>query len=212
ERMDWKILFIFFFFSFTFLLSQEDSKTENYLERLELDSIRTEGEIVWDTVKLDNANIISLRLNTDMEKKYYLWLRKRVRDVWPFVKVAVEEYNSIQDTAKLIHKKRDRRKYIKQRQNVLANEFESQLKDLSTSRGQILIKLIYRETGRTSYDIIKELRGGFNAFLWNTAGDFNNLDLKSVFDPHKTREDLFIEVILQKDFSSGRLERIRDFE
>jgi hypothetical protein len=210
--MDWKILFIFFFFSFTFLLSQEDSKTENYLERLELDSIRTEGEIVWDTVKLDNANIISLRLNTDMEKKYYLWLRKRVRDVWPFVKVAVEEYNSIQDTAKLIHKKRDRRKYIKQRQNVLANEFESQLKDLSTSRGQILIKLIYRETGRTSYDIIKELRGGFNAFLWNTAGDFNNLDLKSVFDPHKTREDLFIEVILQKDFSSGRLERIRDFE
>lgn len=210
--MDWKIFFIFFFFSFTFLLSQEDSKTENYLERLELDSIRTEGEIVWDTVKLDNANIISLRLNTDMEKKYYLWLRKRVRDVWPFVKVAVEEYNSIQDTAKLIHKKRDRRKYIKQRQNVLANEFESQLKDLSTSRGQILIKLIYRETGRTSYDIIKELRGGFNAFLWNTAGDFNNLDLKSVFDPHKTREDLFIEVILQKDFSSGRLERIRDFE
>lgn len=210
--MDWKILFIFFFFSFTFLLSQEDSKTENYLERLELDSIRTGGEIVWDTVKLDNANIISLRLNTDMEKKYYLWLRKRVRDVWPFVKVAVEEYNSIQDTAKLIHKKRDRRKYIKQRQNVLANEFESQLKDLSTSRGQILIKLIYRETGRTSYDIIKELRGGFNAFLWNTAGDFNNLDLKSVFDPHKTREDLFIEVILQKDFSSGRLERIRDFE
>lgn len=210
--MDWKIFFIFFFFSFTFLLSQEDSKTENYLERLELDSIRTEGEIVWDTVKLDNANIISLRLNTDMEKKYYLWLRKRVRDVWPFVKVAVEEYNSIQDTAKLIHKKRDRRKYIKQRQNVLANEFESQLKDLSTSRGQILIKLIYRETGRTSYDIIKELRGGFNAFLWNTAGDFNNLDLKSVFDPHKTREDLFIEVILQKEFSSGRLERIRDFE
>ncbi|MDD3771642.1 MAG: DUF4294 domain-containing protein [Weeksellaceae bacterium] len=210
--MDWKIFFIFFFFSFTFLLSQEDSKTENYLERLELDSIRTGGEIVWDTVKLDNANIIFLRLNTDMEKKYYLWLRKRVRDVWPFVKVAVEEYNSIQDTAKLIHKKRDRRKYIKQRQNVLANEFESQLKDLSTSRGQILIKLIYRETGRTSYDIIKELRGGFNAFLWNTAGDFNNLDLKSVFDPHKTREDLFIEVILQKDFSSGRLERIRDFE
>lgn len=210
--MDWKILFIFFFFSFTFLLSQEDSKTENYLERLELDSIRTGGEIVWDTVKLDNANIIFLRLNTDMEKKYYLWLRKRVRDVWPFVKVAVEEYNSIQDTAKLIHKKRDRRKYIKQRQNVLANEFESQLKDLSTSRGQILIKLIYRETGRTSYDIIKELRGGFNAFLWNTAGDFNNLDLKSVFDPHKTREDLFIEVILQKEFSSGRLERIRDFE
>ncbi|MDX9704323.1 MAG: hypothetical protein RBT46_01270, partial [Weeksellaceae bacterium] len=94
--MDWKILFIFFFFSFTFLLSQEDSKTENYLERLELDSIRTGGEIVWDTVKLDNANIIFLRLNTDMEKKYYLWLRKRVRDVWPFVKVAVEEYNSIQ--------------------------------------------------------------------------------------------------------------------
>lgn len=86
------------------------------------------------------------------------------------------------------------------------------MKDLSLSRGQILVKLIYRETGSTAYQIIKELRGGMNAFLWNTAGGAYNLDLKTQFDPHKVREDLYIEVILEKDFRSGRLERIREFE
>lgn len=181
-------------------------------ERMEMDSINADDLAAFDTIQLENVELLHLNLKTDLEKKYYLWLRKRVRDVWPYVKIAVEEYNSLQDTTQYFKNKRQKRRYIKERQKVLADEFESKLKELSRTRGQILIKLIHRETDKTSYEIIKELRGGINAFLWNSAGGAFDLDLRTEFNPHKTREDLYIEVILEKDFRSGRLEPIQEKE
>jgi len=210
--MNWKLIIIFFLL-FNQLSAQEEDKAKELQKELsEMDSISPEDLAIFDTIQLENADMIHLNLNTDMEKKYYLWLRKRVRDVWPYVKVAVEEYNSIEDTAQYFDSKREKRKYVKRRQQVLADQFEDKLKNLSLSRGQILVKLIHRETGRTSYEIIKELRGGMNAFLWNSAGGAFDLDLKTQFDPHKIREDLYIQVILEKDFRSGRLEPINEIE
>lgn len=209
--MNWKSIFILLLIStFPLVWAQDNSLLDKLIkqEKDEMDSIQVFSDEVFDTIHLDNAQLLHLNLKTDMEKKYYVWLRKRVRDVWPYVKVAVEEYNAIQDTSQYFTNKKERKKYIKKRQAQLADQFEKQLKDLSLSRGQILIKLIHRETGMTSYEIIKEMRGGVNAFLWNSAGGAYNLDLKSEFNPHKVREDLFIEVILRKDFQSGRLQPI----
>lgn len=209
--MHWK-LFLILLTAFTFVVGQETEKEKELKQELsEMDNIETDDLVIFDTIELHNADVLHLQLKTDMEKKYYLWLRKRVRDVWPYVKVAVEEYNSIQDTAQYLSKNQ-RKSYIKERQKILADQFENKLKDLSLSRGQILIKLIHRETDFTAFEIIKQLRGGMNAFLWNSAGGAFNLDLKTKFDPHKTREDLYIEVILKKDFASGRLERIKEFD
>lgn len=211
--MTWKVSLLIFFLLSNFIFGQEtNNSTEIKREFAELDSITVDDLYVHDTVLLEDAKILHVNLKTEMEKKYYIWLRKRVRDVWPYVKIAVDEYNSIQDTAQYFSNKRQKKKYIKQRQNELANQFEKQLRDLSLSRGQILIKLIHRETGKTVYEIIRELRGGINAFIWNAAGGAYELDLKTEFDTHKVREDSYIEVILRKDFQSGRLERIREFE
>ena len=208
-----KLLIIIFLFGGIVLFGQDDKNIEEAQKELsEMNSLSPEDLAVFDTIELDNAELMHLHLETELEKKYYLWLRKRVRDVWPYVKVAVEEYNSIEDTAQYFKNNREKRRYIKARQEILANQFEDKLKDLSLSRGQILIKLIHRETDKTSFEIIKELRGGMNAFLWNSAGGAFDLDLKTQFDPHKTREDLYIEVILEKDFRSGRLERIRELD
>lgn len=211
--MTWKVSLLIFFLLSNFIFGQEtNNSAEIKREFAELDSITVDDLYVHDTVLLEDAKILHVNLKTEMEKKYYIWLRKRVRDVWPYVKIAVDEYNSIQDTAQYFTNKRQKKKYIKQRQNELANQFEKQLRDLSLSRGQILIKLIHRETGKTVYEIIRELRGGINAFIWNAAGGAYELDLKTEFDTHKVREDSYIEVILRKDFQSGRLERIREFE
>jgi len=211
--MTWKVSLLIFFLLSNFIFGQEtNNSAEIKREFAELDSIAVDDLYVHDTVLLEDAKILHVNLKTEMEKKYYIWLRKRVRDVWPYVKIAVDEYNSIQDTAQYFTNKRQKKKYIKQRQNELANQFEKQLRDLSLSRGQILIKLIHRETGKTAYEIIRELRGGINAFIWNAAGGAYELDLKTEFDTHKVREDSYIEVILRKDFQSGRLERIREFE
>lgn len=209
--MDWRILLIILSlspFGHAQIVHPKDLLTE--AERAEMDSIPDSELEIFDTIMLNDAQVLHLNLKTDMEKKYYVWLRRRVRDVWPFVKVAVEEYNSICDTSRYFSSKRERKRYIRHRQQVLADRFEDRLKNLSLSRGQILIKLINRETDRTAYDIIREMRGGVNAFLWNSTGGAFNLDLRKEFDPHRTREDLYIEVILQKDFRTGRLQPIRD--
>lgn len=211
--MDWKFL-LFALFAIPHCSAQivTQNNQEIEAELAEMDTISDDELEIFDTIQLGDAKVLHLNLKTDMEKKYYVWLRRRVRDVWPFVKVAVEEYNSIQDTSKYFSNNRERKRYIKQRQQILADQFEDRLKNLTLSRGQILIKLINRETDKTAYEIIKELRGGVNAFLWNSTGGAFNLDLKTEYDPHRTREDLYIEVILIKDFQSGRLEPIRDFD
>lgn len=207
---------ILFFLTFTipfhlfpcFAQINNGNDQEIHHELNEMDSIYGYQIDIMDTVQLASADIYHLNLKTDLEKKYYIWLRKRVRDVWPYVKIGVEEYNAIEDTAQYFKNNREKRKYVKKRKKILADQFESKLKDLTNSRGQILIKLIHRETDKTAYEIIKELRGGVNAFLWNSAGGAYNLDLKTKFSPYTTREDLYIEVILRRDFSSGRLEPI----
>lgn len=211
--MNFKLLLILISFP-CFIFSQVETQKEQELQKelAEMDSITPDDLAAFDTIQLNNADLFHLNLKSDLEKKYYLWLRKRVRDVWPYVKVAVEEYNFIEESSKEFSSNREKRKFVKERQKVLADEFEGKLKDLSRSRGQILIKLIHRETEKTSFQIIKELRGGMNAFLWNSAGGAFDLDLKTQFDPHKTREDLYIEVILEKDFRSGRLEPIKEIE
>lgn len=162
----------------------------------------------FDTIHLNESKFYSVHLKTDLEKKYYLWLRKRVRDVWPYVRTAVREYNYVSDTIQIMDKRRDKKRFIKSRQKDLADQFENQLKNMSSSRGQILTKLIYKETDKTTYNIIKELRGGLNAFLYQAASGAFDIDLKQTFDPKKTREDLYIAVILQRDFADGILKPV----
>ncbi len=158
-----------------------------------------------DTIYLSETSFYTVQLKSDLEKKYYLWLRKRVRDVWPYVRTAVREYNYVSDTIQFMDKRSDKKRFIKSRQKDLATQFENQLKNMSSSRGQILNKLIYKETNKTTYDIIKELRGGVNAFLYQAASGAFDIDLKQTFDPKRTREDLYIAVILQRDFADGTL-------
>ncbi len=203
-----RLFFSFLLLSTLSIYSQEKTESgfEQEISSNELDSVN------WDSatyVDLGQMNFYSLKLNSDLEKKYYIWLEKRVRDVYPFLEKAVTEYYQVKDSAQLIDSKRERKRFIKQRYNQLADEYEDKLKNLSTSRGQILSKLIHRETDKTSYDIIKELRGGLSAFMWNTAGGAFDIDLKKEFNPSKTREDLFIEVIIQRGIRSGIFQPIR---
>ena len=65
---------------------------------------------------------------------------------------------------------------------------------MTYSQGKILIKLIYRETGNSSYDIVKELRGSFSAFIWQTVARIFGYNLKTTYDP--AGEDQAIERIV----------------
>ena len=82
-------------------------------------------------------------------------------------------------------------------------KFETALKNLSMKEGRILIKLIYRETGISTYRLLREYRGWWSATMWQTFAKMYDHDLKSTFDPVNNREDMFIDKILEQAKREG---------
>lgn len=143
--------------------------------------------------------------NNQLDRNFYYFLNKKLNRVYPLFLKALEQYRNIQqESANLKGSAKSR--YIKQRQNELAAEYEKQLKDLTTTEGQVFAKLMNRATGKTVYEIIKELRGGWSAFWWNFKGNIADISLKTPYDPHKNRDDLYLESLLQSNWNLGYLQ------
>ena len=135
--------------------------------------------------------------NKDERKKYYL-LKRRVLKVYPYALATKEKLQGIQKGLDSIPKRRHKRRYTKEVAKWVKEEYSQQLKNLTMSEGKILVKLIYRETKTTSYQIVKSYRGRFNAFFWQTMAKFWDNNLKTKYDPVNVREDMLIEhIILQ---------------
>src|SRR5690606_32822147 len=73
--------------------------------------------------------------------------------------------------------------------------------------GQILVKLIHRQTGDTAFDLVKDLRSGWRAFWYNITASLFDITLKEEIKPIEVHEDYLIEDIMQRAFSAGRLVR-----
>ena len=97
-----------------------------------------------------------------------------------------------------------KKKYTKKVTEWVKEEYANKLKKLTISEGKILVKLIYRETNRTSYHILKSHRGRFNAFFWQTIARLWDNNLKTEYDPVNIREDMFIEHILIQAEQEGK--------
>jgi hypothetical protein len=95
-----------------------------------------------------------------------------------------------------IPKRRQKKRYTKEVTKWVKEEYTDRLKNLTMTEGKILVKLIYRETHTTSYEIVKSYRGRFNAFFWQTMARLWNNDLKTEYDPVNVREDMLIEHII----------------
>jgi len=105
-----------------------------------------------------------------------------------------------------VKSKRKRKKYTRRIQKFVEDEFSEKLKKFTITEGQILIKLIHRQTGSTAFDLIKELRSGWRAFWYNNTAKLFNMSLKIPFDHELNEEDYLIEDILQRQFQKGNLE------
>ena len=99
------------------------------------------------------------------------------------------------------------RRYTRKVQKYIEGEFSEELKKLTRTEGQILVKLIHRQTGTTAFDLVKDLRNGWRAFWYNTTASLFKISLKEEFRPVEVHEDYLIEDILQRAFAANRLER-----
>jgi hypothetical protein len=87
----------------------------------------------------------------------------------------------------------------------MENEFTAQLKKLSRKQGQILVKLIHRQTGYTTFELIKDYKSGWKAFWSNNTARLFDINLKTKYQPYQVNEDFLIESILDRAFNRGRL-------
>lgn len=156
-----------------------------------------------------------LKFESNAERRQYLILRRKTRKVYPYAKLAAERLVTLNERLEKIDSRRQRKKYTKIIHKYLENEFSAQLKKLTRTEGQILIKLIHRQTGETAFELIKRLRSGWKAFWYNTTASAFDISLKRTFDPVTVQEDYLIEDILQRSFQAGILkgqESALDFE
>ena len=190
----------FLFISFLLSTAHAQQNEEGSLLLIEGDSIPQYGITLKEVVVFQ-----PLRFKTRQELKRYILLRRRVFRVYPYAKLAADRLTVLNDRLNEIESKRGRKKYLKRLEKFIYEEFEEELKKLSKSQGRILIKLVHRQTGSTTFDLVKDLRTGWKAFVYQTTASLFSLSLKEQYNPEEVLEDYLIEDILQRAFADQYL-------
>ncbi len=174
------------------------------------------GKYMLETVVVDGDTIPMVTLRTQYVSNYRKSRSKRYQRKWsklhrnvvktyPYAEVAgalIKEYNR---NLEELETEAERDIYLERCEEDLKAEFEGDLKKMTTSQGRVLIKLIDRESGNTSYEVIKQLKSGFTAFVWQGVAKIFGTDLKAHYDPQSNETDYMIEEIVQM-IESGQIE------
>jgi hypothetical protein len=170
--------------------TEEMAGKEVYLLESEIVKGDTIPHIVLREVKV----VPDWKFRNKRERRTYNRLVKNIKIALPYARVAAHKLNSINAELALIEREKERKEFLKEAEKELFNEFEKPLRKLTFSQGRMLIKLIDRETGDTSYNLIKEYKGGFSAFFWQSVARLFGSNLKDEYDGE--REDRMIEHII----------------
>lgn len=147
-----------------------------------------DGEMVpW--VLIPDVIVNGVRIYQSPEERMkFLRLRYNVLKVMPYAQYAGERYRKLQRDLAMTGDKKQQRQLVKQCEKEIKELFNKQVKNLTITQGEILIKLIDRETGYSSYDILKSLRGGLKAFMFQSAAGLFGHDLKQKYDAETERD------------------------
>jgi len=180
----------------------EDSTQQRKMILLEHDTI------VVSEIMLDEVIVFQpLKFKSKSDFRSYLILKRKTKKVWPYAVTAADRLEKLNSRLEQLDSKRKKRRYTKRIQKYIEGKFTDQLKKLTKTEGQILVKLMYRQTGATTFDMVKELKSGWRAFWYNTTASLFSISLKETYDPYTVEEDYLIEDILQRAFKDGILDK-----
>ncbi|HEY0298100.1 MAG TPA: DUF4294 domain-containing protein [Arachidicoccus sp.] len=177
-------------------------KTNAQLVTGKADTIRVEVYITESGEKVPSNELYPIFLyakaNAKMRKMYEAWtrLRNAVYVTYPYAKTASYIINQINRELIGVTDKRKRKAIIKSHEKELRSQFTDKLKNLSIYQGKVLMKLIYRETGSSCYEIIDEYKGDFSAVVYQGVAKIFGSSLKQTYDPKG--EDHSIEILVQQ--------------
>jgi len=156
---------------------------------------RCRAEVInGDTIPVIDLNTIYVYTDFIFKtpRQYEEWTRIKfnVKKVYPYAILAAAKLREYDNALAVMNDEHIKKAFIKLCEKDLRNQFEGELKNLTVSQGKMLMKLIDRETGKTTYDIVKQLRGGFQAGMWQTVAVVFGHNMKVQYDP---LEDIMIE-------------------
>lgn len=157
---------------------------------------RSRAEVVdGDTVPLVNLNTVyvytSYQYKTRRQQEQWTRVKFNVKKVYPYAVIAAAKLKEYDKALEGMKEEHLRKTFIKLCEKDLRKEFEGQLTSLTVTQGKILMKLLDRETGRTTYEIVKQMRGGFQATMWQAVAVIFGHNMKTQYDADG--EDLMIE-------------------
>lgn len=154
-----------------------------------------------------------VQLKSYEEMKKYMLLRRRTLKVYPYAEMASKRFTTLKERLERMDNRRKKKRYAKLIEKYLEGEFKEELKKLTRAEGQILVKLIHRETAITTHALVKTYRNGFRAATYQFTAKLFDIDLKTEFDPTKVEEDLWIEdILLRSGLTSAYFEEISSEE
>lgn len=151
-------------------------------------STNENGEMIpW--ISLNEVVIYGFRIfKSPADQAAYNRLRYNVMKVMPYALFAKRRYEQLERELAVTAEKKQQKKLVKQCDKEIKEMFNREIKELTITQGQILTKLIDRELGRTTYDIIKETKGGVTAFLYQSVARVVGHNLKSTYSPEEDRD------------------------
>ncbi|MBN2348870.1 MAG: DUF4294 domain-containing protein [Bacteroidales bacterium] len=184
-------LILFFLLLFSFTKAQDT---------IRIDDVHVLYRVVedGDTMYLASLKEVFIfpqhNFKSKRDMRRYRRLIYNVKKAYPYAILASKTIKEIDENIGKLKTEKARKDYLKKMEKQLFDRYEDELKKLTITQGRILIKLIDRETGDTSYDLVKDFRGKFSAFLWQTIARLFGTDLKAEFDPQG--EDRLINEIV----------------
>ena len=192
-------------FSILFLLVTLGSFAQVTTDSINRETSEEDNDtILSEPILLEEVLVYKEKLSPEAKKEFIL-LQNRVYKVYPFAKTASERLTILDKNMNKFKTNKEKKKYFKIVEDYIENEFTGQLKKLSRKQGQILVKLIYRQTGFTTFELIKDYKSGWKAFWSNNTAKLFDINLKTKYSPFDVNEDFLIETILHRAFIRGRL-------
>lgn len=140
-------------------------------------------------INLQEVTITANRIfKSQAERLAYNRLKYNVLKVMPYALYAKRRYANLERELALTGDKKEQHRLVKQCDKEIKDLFNTEIKELTISQGQILTKLIDRELGRTTFDIVKQNKGGFVAFSYQLIARVVGHNLKSSYDPQQERD------------------------
>ncbi|MDR1866391.1 MAG: DUF4294 domain-containing protein [Bacteroidales bacterium] len=154
-----------------------------------------------DTVYLAVLKELEVRaprvFKSKADERAFWRLVYHVKKTYPYAKLAGVKLGELNEHYLRLNSEKQRKSYSKQVEKELMSEFEGELRKLTFTQGRILLRLVDRETGNTTYEILKEFRGSFSAVFWQTVAKLFGANLKSQYNPSEG-EDKTIEQIIRQ--------------